>query len=112
MKYIIPLIPPSINQFIGRTNIWEYQNKKREWKEICSFLRKPTKPIEKAKVTITFYFKDKRRHDADNYLKFLLDGLVTAGIIKDDDFNHIELILKGDFDKARPRTEIEIEEKE
>lgn len=110
MKYEIPLIPPSINQFIGRTNIWEYQAKKREWKDICNLLKKPPKAIEKAKVTITFYFKDKRRHDADNYLKFLLDGLVTARIIQDDDFDHIELIIKGGYDKENPRTEIIIEE--
>ena len=101
MKYIIPDIPPSINKFIGRTNIWEYQKAKKEWIALCTYLRKPPKPIEKASVTITFYFKDKRRHDADNYQKFLLDGLVKAGIIVDDDFEHI-------YDRQEPRTEIEV----
>ena len=110
MKYIIPMIPPSINKFIGRTNIWEYQQAKKEWIALCTYLRKPPKPIEKSLITITFYFKDKRRHDADNYQKFLLDGLVHAGIIVDDDFEHITVTCKGDYDKQEPRTEIEITE--
>ena len=108
MKYIIPMIPPSINKFIGRTNIWEYQKAKKEWKNLCSYLRKPAKPIEKSEIIITFFFKDKRRHDADNYQKFLLDGLVAAGIIVDDDFEHISVTCKGKYDKNEPRTEIEV----
>lgn len=110
MKYIIPHIPMSINNFIGRKNIWEYQEEKKRWKEYCWDYCKPLpkKPLEKAELIITFYFKDRRRHDADNYQKMLLDGLVSAGIIKDDDFEHISVTCCGGYDKQKPRVEIEI----
>ena len=49
------------------------------------------------------------RRDPDNYSgKFILDGLVKAGIIADDSFSNIDLRLCGKVDKKNPRTEIEI----
>lgn len=33
----------------------------------------------------------------------------AAGIIKDDSFQCIELTVKGDYDRNRPRTEIEVQ---
>ena len=62
-------------------------------------------------MKITYYFKDKRRHDPSNYDKMLLDGLVEANIIKDDNYDVIqEFTTTGKYDKENPRTEIEIEE--
>lgn len=113
MKYIIPLIPPSNNNFIGRTNRWEYQETKKQW---CNYIvlfckPKPDNPIEKSIVHIKYFFKNKTRRDPDNYSgKFILDGLVRNGIIKDDNFNCISLQLSSDVDKISPRTEIEITE--
>ena len=66
---------------------------------------------EKAVVTLTYYFPDKRRRDSDNYAgKLILDGLVRAGIIEDDSFDNVQLVLRGGYDKENPRTEIEVEE--
>lgn len=43
------------------------------------------KTVEKCKIIFTAYYKDKRRHDPDNLLcKNFIDGIVKAGIIKDD----------------------------
>ena len=62
-------------------------------------------------MKITYYFKDKRRHDPSNYDKMLLDGLVQANIIVDDNYEVIqEFTTIGKVDKDNPRTEIEIEE--
>lgn len=113
LRYVIPDIPPSNNKFIGRENRFEYQNYKKSWAELVKlFCRpKPAKPIKKSIVKLTYYFKDNRRRDPDNYSgKMLLDGLVRAGIIEDDSFSNIYLVLSGKHDKQNPRTEIEIKE--
>ena len=61
-------------------------------------------------MSLTYYFQDSRRRDPDNYAgKLILDGLTKAGVIADDDFDHITLeIKKGGVDKENPRTEVEI----
>ena len=112
-KYIIPFIPPSNNQFIGRNQIRQFQKQKKEWAEIIKLYtlkNKPYKPIKQCKLTLFYYFKDKTRRDPDNYSgKFILDGLVRAGIIFDDSFFNINLILKASVDKGNPRLEISID---
>ena len=42
--------------------------------------------------------------------KFILDGLVSAGILKDDNFQCVELCLKAKFGCSKSQTKIEIEE--
>lgn len=116
--YTINKIPPSNNQFMGRgtkkTNSTTYQNIKTEWAwlvlaAVGKF--KPKKPIEKSVVNIHYRFPDRRRRDPDNYSgKFLLDGLVKAGVIKDDSFNNITLNLSASYDKDNPATVIVIQE--
>lgn len=111
LKYIIKAIPPSNNQFIGRNERWKYQEVKKQWADLINIVcrPKPLQPYKKAVVTLNYYFKDKRRRDPDNYSgKMILDGLVRAGILQDDSFNNVDLLLRGDYDKDNPRTEIEI----
>ena len=110
MKYTIPRVPPSLNKYAGRENVWEYREQKALWKQLCNvYCRpRPQEPPRFALVVLTFYFKDKRRRDADNYQKMILDGLVAAGIIVDDDFEHCRVLCDGDCDKANVRTEIDI----
>lgn len=116
MRLTLKNTPPSLNKFAGRENSWEYRNTKLIWtEEVCwaSKPYRPTTPYEHASVTITYYFLTRARHDADNYCgKFLLDGLTKAGIIADDDMKHITLTIKGEYDKANPRTVIEVTETE
>lgn len=111
IKIILPLVPPTINKYIGRSNIFEYQSDKKKIHQAVKLLTAGKKyNIEKCKMTITYYFKDKRRHDPSNYDKMVLDGLVEANIIVDDNYNVItEFTTKGDYDKNNPRTIIEIE---
>ena len=74
---------------------------------------KPKQPIRWATVKITYFFPDNRRRDPDNYAgKMILDGLTAAGVIVDDSFGCIELILKGECDRSNPRTEVEVFEHE
>ena len=106
MKYIdkIPQIPPSNNKYQGKGSDglrYIYAADKKEWADLIAYTcrPKPPYPLARAKVTLHYYFKDKRRHDPDNYSgKFILDGLVNAGILVDDSFQVIDLELKADID--------------
>ena len=113
MTYIIDGIPPSNNRYIGRDARWAYREAKREWAALVRAAvgrNKPPKPFSRARVVLTYYFPTRGRRDPDNYAgKMILDGLTAAGVLEDDSFDHIELILRGGYDKDRPRTEIEVE---
>ena len=71
--------------------------------------------LEKARITVSWYWENNRRHDIDNAsfcLKFILDGLVAAHTIIDDKFGMLEIVLDCEHrvDKNNPRTEFLIEE--
>ena len=114
MRIVINEIPPSNNEYMGNSHSFnKYRREKQRWhwliKSALSKAEKPKKPIEKAVVHITYYFKDKRRRDPDNYSgKMLLDPLVRAGILTDDSFKVVTLVLSASHDKNNSRTEIEI----
>lgn len=85
MKYIINEIPPSYNRFGGRKNVWEYREEKKRWEQLVKLCCRPVpeKPLSKAVVRITYYFKTRGRRDPDNYSgKFILDGLGEWGLIR------------------------------
>ena len=111
---VIDEIPPSNNQFFGNShNFNEYRREKERWHWLvkAAIRERPKKPIEKAEVHITYYFKDRHRRDPDNYSgKMILDPLVKEGILKDDSFEVVTLKLSASVDKNRPRTEIEVTE--
>lgn len=63
-------------------------------------------------VKPSFFFKDARRRDqrnSDASLKAAFDGIVDAGLVSDDDYDHMKGELP-DFsvDKQNPRVMIEI----
>lgn len=88
---------------------------KRENTELVYFsvIAARLKPIiGMANIVITFYERDKKR-DADNVIgggtKYILDGLVMAGIVKDDSQKYVELSIGPiKTDKLNPRVEITI----
>ncbi|MEG0109554.1 MAG: hypothetical protein RR675_00425 [Oscillospiraceae bacterium] len=111
MKITIKAVPPSLNKFSGRNNVWEYRKMKKDWTMLvkATAMSKVKSPAEFALVRIDYFFKTRVRHDSDNYCgKFILDGLTAAGVIIDDDFEHIALLLHGHYDKENPRTEITV----
>ena len=112
MKITLELLPPTINKYIGRTNIWQYQSDKKKIHEAIKMSTIGINPkYSSCNMTIIYYFKDKRRHDPSNYDKMILDGLVEANIIEDDNYNVIKAFTTiGRYDKDDPRTEIYIDE--
>ncbi len=69
-------------------------------------------PLNRATVSITYHFSDRRRRDPDNYSgKFILDALVREGVIRDDSFDCVILrIEQGEPDRKRPHVDVEIRE--
>ena len=58
-------------------------------------------------LMLRFYRLDKRRVDADNLAKAVLDGL--NGILYTDDDQVTSLTIEKHVNQRRPRTEIEVE---
>ena len=118
MRITLKGVPPSLNQFAGRENSWEYRKAKAYWTQLVwatcrASKERPAAPYQMADVEIMYYFQDKRQHDPDNYAgKFLLDGLTKANVIADDSFDHIRLHIAGGYDKREPRTVITVREAE
>jgi len=77
----------------------------------CAKQIKVLQPLENVSLTINWYCKN-RKKDKDNIsfaLKFLLDGLAKAGIIKNDGWNNITGFQhKFYIDAKNPRIEVEI----
>lgn len=117
MKLIIQGIPPNLNKWRSMHHHQEAKEKK-EWEnvvrlEVLAQKIKPVTPIKKAKLTYTFFFKTDAGHDPTNCqgcVKWLEDGLVKAGVLEDDTFEHVKNdVEKGGIDKLNPRVEIDIE---
>jgi Holliday junction resolvase RusA-like endonuclease len=118
IKLIISGTPPSLNQW-SRMHWAKAAKIKKQWENdiLYTFLAEShcnriSFPYQKASVKIVYYFATNRRRDADNLnLKFLLDGIVKAGIIKDDSTKVIgQPETAWEVDKKNPRVEIEITE--
>lgn len=107
-------VPPSMNQFNGRTNVQVYRAVKADWTDRVTWqarARRPKRPFERAEVLIEYQFQDNRRRDPDNYSgKFILDGLTKGGIIRDDSFQHISLTVRAKPTPGPAETTITIRE--
>ena len=71
----------------------------------------PLKPFKKAHISVTFIAKDKRKRDLDNLfasIKATIDGIVYAGVLEDDDADHVSYTIQFERGEA-DNTIIEIE---
>ena len=58
------------------------------------------------KLSVRFFFGTKRKADLDNFNKLWQDAL--SGIVYEDDSQIGELHLYRDYDKLKPRIELEV----
>ena len=116
-KFTIPCELTDLNTYSNaeRTNRYIASKiKKEETYLVATLARAKLKPIEGAYKTRFLWITKDERKDADNVAfakKFIHDGLVVAGITKNDS----RKFLKGfsdEFavDKSNPRVEVEIHE--
>lgn len=109
-RFFIPALPANLNQYIGRTNIWNYHADRKKYTALASKYVKPLY-LKQAKITLVYHFPDKRKRDPNNLDKCLLDALVECGVIEDDNYMCItELTESGVYDKDNPGVEIIIED--
>jgi len=112
IKFTLYDLPPSLNEWQNLHPLEKSRRKKQVEHDVyyASYNQRPPVPYEKAKVTIRILFPLKRRRDERNYdCKWLIDGLVAAKLIKDDNINVIGRpeIIPG-YDRKNPRVEVEI----
>ena len=86
MQYEFPFTPPSLNTILAEHPLTRAKRKKRFIQDMTMEIRSQG-TIEfsgQVRIIIDLCFTNKRRRDPDNYLKFVLDGLVKSGVILDD----------------------------
>lgn len=104
-------IHPSINDWMILTR-QAMNSLKQKWKDFTIWLvgewGYTNAQIQKCTVVADTYFPTRIRHDVDNTtIKFILDGMVEAGMLVDDSSEYVtELTLHCYTDKENPRTEI------
>lgn len=102
-----------MNTYISRerSNKYAAAKIKREEKEFVVWtVKEKYQGSYPVTLTIRPHFKDKRR-DLDNYrLKGLIDGLVAAGVIKNDNLTCIDKIIIEPVFTDQIGVEVEIEE--
>lgn len=118
MKIVIPGEMPGMNEIIdaakkGRKGYQPYAIMKRENTQLVTWISKKIPKKKRIFLDITWIAKDKRR-DPDNIaaaVKFIWDGLVEAGVIKNDGWSENGgWSNKFDVDKDNPRIEVVIKE--
>lgn len=113
MKFEIPGSLPGMNEIIeaAKSHFGAYAKMKEEHTTAITWLAKKLPAYKRVVLVITWYEPDRRR-DPDNIMagqKFIMDGLVMAGVIPNDSQRHIKGILhRFDVDKKNPRIEVEI----
>lgn len=77
-------------------------------------MSKKITPIEAGKkisITFTFFHGDLKRRDSDNQCSSVLDTLIDAGIIPDDNWKVVpRKLIIDEYDKGNPHCLIKIEE--
>ena len=64
-------------------------------------------------ISLSFFHGDMRRRDSDNGTSSILDTLVDAGVLKDDNWEIVRILnVYNYYDKGHARCEIEIHELE
>jgi len=114
-KLVIPGELPDLNQIIkvSKIHYGAYSKLKKDNTDKVTWIAKKLPKMKRIDLDITWYCKNKRK-DKDNIasgIKFLLDGLVKAGVIKNDGWREVNSFSHNfKVDKDNPRVEIEIKE--
>jgi hypothetical protein len=109
----LPDLPPSLNDW----QRWHWARRREETLRLAdtvAVLARSARipPLHAAEARVRCFFPDRRRRDPTNYAhwKPLWDALVRAGILDDDDAEHLRVAAFDLLvDPVRPRSEIELQ---
>lgn len=116
MKTIRLTIPgelPTMNEIVAvsKKHHMAYASMKKKYTDLVHLHASNLPKVDRADFLIIWYCKN-RRKDKDNIMagaKFILDGLVNAGVIENDGWAQVGNIFHVfKVDKDNPRVEIEI----
>lgn len=116
MNFIIKGSLPTMNEIIdaSKSHWTVYRRIKEEYTNLVAQYCKHLPHVKRVNVLITWYCKDKRI-DPDNLMagqKFILDGLVTAGVLPNDGWNEIgDIHHSFKIDKKFPRIHVQLIER-
>lgn len=102
---------PDMNQIIkaSKSHYVVYSKMKKKYTQLVKESAKDLPAIESADFLIQWYCKNKRK-DPDNITagqKFILDGLVEVGVLKNDGWKQVgEIRHRFRVDKDNPRIEV------
>ena len=115
-KLIIPGELATMNEIIAKSksHYAVYSKLKKRHTENVIAEAAGLEPVEKAHFVFSWHCRNKRK-DPDNIAaggtKMILDGLVEAGVMKNDGWGDVASITHHFYqDKERPRVEVEIYE--
>lgn len=113
MNFIIKGTLPSMNQIIddSKSHWTVYRKKKEQYTNLVAWSCHKLPPMKRVNLIITWYCKDKRQ-DKDNIMagtKYILDGLVTAGVLKNDGWKEVgDIHHTFKVDKDNPRIHVQL----
>ena len=116
MKFDIEGRLPGLNEMIdaakqGKGKYQPYSIMKQTYTDMVAWLAKKLPKYQQVNITITWYEPNEKR-DPDNIMagqKFILDGLVAAGVIQNDSQKYVRGIMhRFEVDRQNPRVEVEI----
>ena len=114
-RMVIPGRMPGLNDYVDaeRANRFAAAKMKKQQTERAGIAAVERMPSFNGRVEITFtWVEENRRRDMDNVAfakKFILDGLVRAGVIRDDTPRYVAGFAdRFDYDKKHPRIEVEV----
>ena len=116
MRLFIKYMPPNWNEYIRaeRTTKYIANNIKQQEKQIVKLFTARKQYTGTYPVEVVFRpHYNAYRQDLDNFrYKGLLDGLVSAGVLKNDNLKHIQKITLEPIFDDKVGVEIEIKELE
>lgn len=115
VKFTIPGRLPGLNDITdaARRNRYESAKLKKEYTELVAWCAKRARlpRFDRVDLVITWYEPNQKR-DKDNIMagqKFILDGLVEAGVLPNDGWKQIgDVTHRFRVDQTNPRIEVEL----